>query len=393
MEIDYKEVVNKVSTNNKKLKQKEYLQKGAYPVIDQGQELIGGYTDDETRLLDCALPAIVFGDHTKIVKLINFKFAPGADGTKVLEPKKFVLPKYLSYLTQILVFKIKDKGYARHYQHIEKQSFPIAPLPEQRAIVSKIEQVFSELDNGIANLKAAQDKLEIYRQAVLKKAFEGGFTELGKWESRKLGDIIKISSGNGLTKANRNDEGQYLVYGGNGVTGRHDDFMFEEQQLIIGRVGVHCGNTHITEPKCWVTDNAFVVTFDKEEITIKCLYYLIFSLRLNQYASSTAQPVISGGKVYPVEFLFPPKEIQGNLVDEIESRLSVCDNILANIEEGLEKSEALRQSILKQAFEGKLLSEEELEACRAAPDWEPAEKLLERIKNEDKVKSKKVNHA
>ena len=105
MEIDYKEVVNKVSTNNKN-SSKRVLTKGAYPVIDQGQELIGGYTDDETRLLDCALPAIVFGDHTKIVKLINFKFAPGADGTKVLEPKKFVLPKYLSYLTQILVFKI-----------------------------------------------------------------------------------------------------------------------------------------------------------------------------------------------------------------------------------------------------------------------------------------------
>jgi type I restriction enzyme S subunit len=57
---------------------------------------------------------------------------------------------------------------------------------------------------------------------------------------------------------------------------------------------------------------------------------------------------------------------------------------LANIEEGLEKSEALRQSILKQAFEGKLLSEEELEACRKEPDWEPAEKLLARIKNTKK---------
>jgi type I restriction enzyme S subunit len=268
---------------------------------------------------------------------------------------------------------------------IYSYSVKLPPLPEQRAIVSKIEQLFSELDHAIANLQAAKEKLEIYRQAVLKKAFEGGFTESGLWEPKKLGDIIKISSGNGLTKANRNDEGQCLVYGGNGVTGRHDDFMFEDQQLIIGRVGVHCGNTHITEPKCWVTDNAFVVNFDKKEIILKCLYYLILSLRLNQYASSTAQPVISGGKVYPVEFLFPPREIQVNLVDEIESRLSVCDNILDNIEEGLKKSEALRQSILKQAFEGKLLSEEELEACKKEVDWEPAEQLLERIKTEKEV--------
>jgi len=77
-----------------------------------------------------------------------------------------------------------------------------------------------------------------------------------------------------------------------------------------------------------------------------------------------------------------PEEDQNHVIEFIESRLSICENVLANIEEGLNKSEALRQSILKQAFEGKLLSEEELEACRAAPDWEPAEQLLERIKNQ-----------
>lgn len=182
VEIPYKEIVNKVSTIQQKIKQKEYILEGDYPIIDQGQKLIGGYTNDETKLLNCLLPALVFGDHTKIVKLINFRFAPGADGTKVLEPKKFVLPKYLGFLTQILVFKIKDKGYARHYQHIEKQNFPLGPLPEQRAIVAKIEQLFSELDNDIANLKTAKEKLTIYRQAVLKKAFEGELTK--EWREK-----------------------------------------------------------------------------------------------------------------------------------------------------------------------------------------------------------------
>ena len=114
--VEYKTLVDKVSTVSQKLKQKEYLPEGKLAVVDQGQELIGGYTDDESKQLDCALPVIVFGDHTKIVKLINFPFAPGADGTKVLQPKKPILPRYISYLTKILVFKIEDKGYARHYQ-------------------------------------------------------------------------------------------------------------------------------------------------------------------------------------------------------------------------------------------------------------------------------------
>jgi type I restriction enzyme S subunit len=182
-EIIYSDAVYKVSTSLQKLKQKQYLKSGDIPIVDQGQDLIGGYTNDKNRIIDCDLPVIVFGDHTKIIKLIDFPFAPGADGTKILEPSKFVLPKYLSILTKILAFKIKDNGYARHYQHIEKEFLPLAPLPVQRAIVSKIEALFSDLDNGIANFKKAQEQLKIYRQAVLKKAFEGELTK--EWREKQ----------------------------------------------------------------------------------------------------------------------------------------------------------------------------------------------------------------
>ena len=91
------------------------------------------------------------------------------------------------------------------------------------------------------------------------------------------------------------------------------------------------------------------------------------------------QSNINGTKLKKYPFPFTSLEEQEQIVQEIEIRLSVCDNILRNIEEGLEKAEALRQSILKKAFEGKLLNETELAACRQQPDWEPAEKLLARI--------------
>ena len=87
VELPYKNVVDKIATSKQKLKQKEYLPLGKVPIVDQGQGLVGGYTNDESKVLDCKLPVIVFGDHTKIVKVINFPFAPGADGTKVLQPK------------------------------------------------------------------------------------------------------------------------------------------------------------------------------------------------------------------------------------------------------------------------------------------------------------------
>lgn len=97
-----------------------------------------------------------------------------------------------------------------------------------------------------------------------------------------------------------------------------------------------------------------------------------------------ARANLSLQNVNDIEFPFCKLEEQLQIVAEIETRLSICDNILATIEEALEKAGALRQSILKKAFEGKLLSNEKLEACRRESDWEPATDLLKRIKEDKK---------
>ena len=103
----YKSLVKKVSIPaDKKTKQKEYIKSGIIPIIDQGKELIGGYTDNLAMLLQCDLPVIVFGDHTRIVKFIPFQFGAGADGIKVLRPLDCILPKYLYYGTQYLIFRV-----------------------------------------------------------------------------------------------------------------------------------------------------------------------------------------------------------------------------------------------------------------------------------------------
>ncbi len=91
------EVVRNVSLTDKKIPQKNYLPSGKFPVLDQGQDFVGGYTNDAEMLVDCVLPVIVFGDHTRVVKLINTRFAPGADGVKVLQPTACILPRLLGH--------------------------------------------------------------------------------------------------------------------------------------------------------------------------------------------------------------------------------------------------------------------------------------------------------
>ena len=168
----YKEIVEKISVGvEKKLKQKEYLKEGLFEVVDQGQSLVGGFSNDSSLVVKCDLPVIVFGDHTKCVKFIDFPFVAGADGVKVLRAKECVDAKFLYYYTLLLTKKMIDKGYARHYQFLEKMEVEISSIDEQRRIVNKIEELFSELDSAVETLKKTKEQLAVYRQSVLKEAF------------------------------------------------------------------------------------------------------------------------------------------------------------------------------------------------------------------------------
>jgi type I restriction enzyme, S subunit len=284
--------------------------------------------------------------------------------------------------------------------HLRNIYIPLAPLPIQRAIVSKIEALFSDLDNGIANFKKAQEQLKIYRQAVLKKAFEGGFSITNEenqssdnlpkgWKCVKVSDVCDMKAGYFIKADEINSEfenGLFPCYGGNGLRGYVKSTTHEGLFPIVGRQGALCGNVHLVNGKFHATEHAVVVSA-KKEIDIKCLYYKLIVMKINQYATGTAQPGLSVNKILPIEIIYPSSlQEQTQIVQEIESRLSVCDKVEQSINESIEKAEALRQSILKKAFEGKLLSQAEIELCKKETDYEPASELLKKIKAEKLAK-------
>jgi len=168
----FDDVFSVVPITHNKVKVSDYLPTGKIPIIDQGSKFIGGFTNDVSKQVQCKLPVIVFGDHTKHVKYVDFPFAAGADGIKVLEPRPIVIAKYAFYFLQLRDL-LPNKGYARHFQFLRKARFPLAPLPEQRRIVAKIEELFSQLDAAEEGLRRVQRNLKRYRAAVLKAAVEG----------------------------------------------------------------------------------------------------------------------------------------------------------------------------------------------------------------------------
>ncbi len=140
----------------------------------------------------------------------------------------------------------------------------------------------------------------------------------------ELGEIIKLSSGKGLTSANM-IEGPYPVYGGNGINGHHNEYFLEEPTIVIGRVGAYCGAVHITEPKSWITDNGLYVTSFLKEIELGYLSQLLTQLNLNRYAKVGGQPSISQKTVTELSIAVSSIETQRKIVAQIEKEQALVN--------------------------------------------------------------------
>lgn len=170
-QIDFTKVFTVIPDSKSKIKSSSYLESGKYSVVDQGKELVAGYTDTPPTVEKKSLPVIVFGDHTRAVKYIDFPFTAGADGTQILKPSALTDPKYGFYLVLHAVGQIPSKGYARHFGELKKMQFQLPSLPEQRKIVEKLDSVFAQIELLKAQIKIEQDHATALRQSLLRAAF------------------------------------------------------------------------------------------------------------------------------------------------------------------------------------------------------------------------------
>lgn len=180
--LDFGAAFEAMSVNGKKVPASAYLPSGSYPVIDQGESFVSGYSDDATCKVEPGDGVLVFGDHTRRFKLVRFPFVPGADGIKVLRPLA-TSPEYAYYASQAL--RLPDRGYSRHYGFLVRTRLPVPPEKEQQRIVSRIEELFSEIDEGERALERVGQLVERYRQSVLKAAVTGELTR--EWRERHAG--------------------------------------------------------------------------------------------------------------------------------------------------------------------------------------------------------------
>lgn len=428
----------------KSLTKKERKETGSYPVY--GSNGIVGFHDE--YLVEG--PAIIIGRKGAVgeVEFETNNLWP-IDTTYYVKVAEYLDFKYSYFLLKSLVLSRLDKSTAipgLNRNDAYDLNVDLPPLPEQRAIVSRIEQLFSDLDNGIANLKLAQEQLKVYRQAVLKKAFEGELTR--KWREQQaelpsaeellkeirrereeaakasgkkvkpvkpltedeIAELPRLPEGWGWVKFNEacdiksnlvspenyknyphiapdnieRETGQLLQY----RTIEEDQVfspkhLFFKDQIIYSKIRPYLNKLIIAPFDGLCSADMYPI---ESCMTNKYLFYYMLSKyfvnKASNSGSRTILPKINQVELGRIPLPFATIPEQHAIVQEIETRLSVCDKLEQDIAENLEKAEALRQSILKKAFEGKLLSERELAEVRRAEDWEPAEVLLERVRAE-----------
>ena len=132
-----------ISPSNKKTKTSEILSSGKHPVVDQGMNFISGYSDSDDLLIKINEPVVVFGDHTRNIKYIDFDFVAGADGVKILQPIE-IEPRY--FLLQLKSYEIDSRGYGRHFKILNSNLFSVPPLAEQERIVTKVDELMALCD-------------------------------------------------------------------------------------------------------------------------------------------------------------------------------------------------------------------------------------------------------
>jgi len=204
--IPFEKAFLDVTGGNNKLQTTQYSPTGLYPVIDQGESFIGGYTNDPKSLCAAIPPVILFGDHTKVFKYVDFPFCLGADGVKVLRPAEGIFPKYGFYFLRSLI--LPSVGYSRHFKFLKEFEVPLPPLSEQRRIAA----ILDSADAIRTKRKAAIAKLDELAQALFLEMFGDPVRNEKGWAQSTLGEIGTITTGNTPARSEAGNFGSHLEW-------------------------------------------------------------------------------------------------------------------------------------------------------------------------------------
>lgn len=361
------------------VKSTDYCDAYATPVLTAGKSFILGKTNETDGIFD-QLPVIIFDDFTTATQFVNFRFKVKSSAMKILHINTdLVIPKYIFYRLQIIQF---DHSTHKRYwiQSYSKIKVLIPPLDEQSRIVTRIDELFSELDKAVDTLKTTKEQLAVYRQAVLKDAFDNAqamcerFTPIEEllvtdrkgMSTGPFGTMLKKhehkTTGVPMLGIENIDSGKFID--GNKIfvtpekAAELKSFALKSGDIIISRSGT-VGELCVVPPRmegALLSTNLMRVSLDCQKVLPEYFIYLFQSKgivldQVKELCKGSTRIFLNQTILKQIQFPIPNVHEQLQIINTIESRLTFCDNIEKTVDTALAQADAMRQSILKQTFE------------------------------------------
>ena len=339
-----------------KLPSSSYLATGKFPIIDQSQDAICGWTDDPQVVIEKPLPLIVFGDHTCVLKFVARPFAQGADGIKILAAKPSISIDYLFHSLNHQPLVMED--YKRHFSTLKERQvfFPGVESCEQQ----KIADCLTSLYEVIAAQGRKVEALKAHKRGLMQQLFprEGEtrprlrfpeFRDAPEWELKTLSSVCDMQAGKFVSASEISDQpvdGRFPCYGGNGLRGYTSSFTHSGTFPLIGRQGALCGNVQLAEGDFYATEHALVVS-PKRGVVVPWLYYTLGKLELNRFATGQAQPGLSVDVLKAVECSVPATELEQQRIADC---LTSVDMQIAAESNQLAALKTHKQGLMQQLF-------------------------------------------
>lgn len=345
--------------------QEKYISRGARNITQ------AGYDSCSTQLMPAG--TVLFSSRAPIgyVAIAQNPICTN-QGFKSIVPNESVDSEYLFYQLKYLRKQIQEMGSGTTFKEISAQTLGevrivVPSIPEQKRIVARIEELFSELDNGVETLQKTKQQLAVYRQAVLNDAFSqiSQYIPFGTITDSRLGKMLDKDKNTGTPrKYLRNINVRWFSFDLLDLLEmRIEDTEVDKYSVIKGDLVICEGG----EPgRCAVWDAEEPIFYQKALHRVRFadgsnpkfyMYYLWFAAqtgKLKAYFTGMGIKHLTGQSLVKVPVPTVNRIEQDDIVSSIECRLSMCDSIEKTVDTALQQAEAMRQSILKQAFEGRL---------------------------------------
>lgn len=286
----------------------------------------------------------------------EFSFSNFTSTIRVLD-KNLVDPEYLHKYLHFIYLSGRTEPMQRRavgIRNLQLKEYrqllvPIPPLVEQHRIVKILNEAFAGLEvvkkNTEKNLVNAKELFDSYLQNIFANPGDD-------WEEKNIGQILKLEYGKPLPKSERVSDGEYGVFGANGIKTRSNKFYFKKASIIVGRKG-SAGELTLVNRPFWPLDVTYFVTTNESHYDIKFLYYLLLNLGLPRLARGV-KPGINRNDVYSMQVCIPSISTQKQIVDQLDLISNKSLELTATYEQKMNNLDELKKSFLQKAFAGEL---------------------------------------